>query len=1029
MKCQRYLTLLVIFCLFGPLVFAQGLNTGASKDDWEEINFEFNSAVLTDGFPSLLRLAELLQQNPGYKLKLEGHADVIGSNRYNQRLGERRAQTVRDFLVKYGANANQITLQSFGETQPKISSRSKEARFMNRRVFMTVTDEQGRVVAAGGISDTLKMLKDLMAAQQKCCDEILKRLDKLDQIANLLTKMAADNDQTHKDLAKQIGDLRDAHNALDQYVKALPKPLTAAETSQIVDTRTSEQIERARMPRFSILGVNAGVDGNGDLTFTGRGRLFLPFKEQLAIQMQGEYMYWRDRQEGQYDLGLVNRFATRAQAGLFASFKNVNFTPRKNAQGLFTGQTLPTQFEQGQMSGSGVLGQASFTLDYLFTRGKIGVFGSKGFLNDAVLNRIAIAQNVFTEYYLRTIDQAGVSTTVGLMGNAYLEGNLGYLKSRANADRIGGTARFVFPLTNRFAFTLEGGMNETLVSRSNNGRVVAGFQFGNFMRPKDYLEGYNGVRHAVPVDIPRVRYEILTRTVRTGNSAPTANAGPDQIGVPAGVITLDGSASSDPEGQPLTYQWSQVSGPSVALSGMNTATASFTAAEGQSYGFRLVVRDPGGLQGVDTVTVTTSSTQPVQIVRFQAVPDRITSGGQSTLDWQVLNADTVTITNVGNVAANGQRNVNPTQTTQYRLTARNSRGEVSAVATVTVEEQPVAQFLTCTATPMNIAQGESSTISYATANATSVTITPGIGEVGTSGTRVVNPTTTTTYTLTATNARGPVTCNVTVNVSTATVQAPRVISFTGNPTTITAGQSSTLTWNVENATSVDISGIGTVQPQGTSQVSPNTTVTYVLTARNQAGTATANVTITVNPVQGVPAPTITACTASPTTSPSAGSPVTIGYTTMNATSVTFSPAVTGAGLQGPVTVNPAANTTYTITAMGSNNRTATCTVTVSVTPQQPPPTAIITGGSVIETIYRQIVLSGEGSTNPAGGALTYQWTPLSTGAAVLDQGQANTRVQLGGAFGDYIFQLTVRNLQGQSSTATVTVRFKSTTVF
>ena len=76
---------------------------------------------------------------------------------------------------------------------------------------------------------------------------------------------------------------------------------------------------------------------------------------------------------------------------------------------------------------------------------------------------------------------------VGIGGNSYLEGNLGYLKSRANADRLGGTARFVFPFRDRFAFTLEGGMNETLLSRDQTGRVVAGFQFGNFMRPKDYL--------------------------------------------------------------------------------------------------------------------------------------------------------------------------------------------------------------------------------------------------------------------------------------------------------------------------------------------------------------------------------------------------------------------------------------------------------------------------------------------------------------------------------------------------------------
>src|SRR5919106_4212722 len=143
MKWQRLSTLLMLFALtllFGNTVLAQGLDTTAAKDDWEEINFEFNSHILTDGFPSLLRLAELLQKHPDYKVRLEGHADVIGSNRYNERLGLRRAETVKAFLVKYGARDNQITTATFGETQPKVGDRSKEARFMNRRVFMTLTD-------------------------------------------------------------------------------------------------------------------------------------------------------------------------------------------------------------------------------------------------------------------------------------------------------------------------------------------------------------------------------------------------------------------------------------------------------------------------------------------------------------------------------------------------------------------------------------------------------------------------------------------------------------------------------------------------------------------------------------------------------------------------------------------------------------------------------------------------------------------------------------------------------------------------
>ena len=48
---------------------------------------------------------ELLQQNPGYKVRVEGHTDVIGGSQYNDRLGLARANAVRDFLVKYGARA------------------------------------------------------------------------------------------------------------------------------------------------------------------------------------------------------------------------------------------------------------------------------------------------------------------------------------------------------------------------------------------------------------------------------------------------------------------------------------------------------------------------------------------------------------------------------------------------------------------------------------------------------------------------------------------------------------------------------------------------------------------------------------------------------------------------------------------------------------------------------------------------------------------------------------------------------------
>jgi len=82
----------------------------------------------------------------------------------------------------------------------------------------------------------------------------------------------------------------------------------------------------------------------------------------------------------------------------------------------------------------------------------------------------------------------------------------------------------------------------------------------------------------------------------------------------------------------------------------------------------------------------------------------------------------------------------------------------------------------------------------------------------------------------------------------ASPTAPIINSFLANPTTITEGESSTLSWSVTDATSVTINNaIGSVALISTTTVSPTTTTTYTLTATNTAGSVTATTTITVNP--------------------------------------------------------------------------------------------------------------------------------------------------------------------------------------
>lgn len=207
--------------LLGACLYAQGPTTTATPNDWEEINFEFNSSILSDGYPSMLRLAELLKQHPDYKVAVTGHTDYVGTARYNDKLALARANAVRDFLVKYGAGSGQISTNGAGKNNPEVNNRTKEGRFINRRVVLSVTDGQGRVVGAGGVGEAINAFGDLMKKQEECCSNILKRLDKLDDILAAVRDLKGENDR----LKSELADLRNSQNALRDQVNALPKPL------------------------------------------------------------------------------------------------------------------------------------------------------------------------------------------------------------------------------------------------------------------------------------------------------------------------------------------------------------------------------------------------------------------------------------------------------------------------------------------------------------------------------------------------------------------------------------------------------------------------------------------------------------------------------------------------------------------------------------------------------------------------------------------------------------------------------------
>ena len=107
---------------------------------------------------------------------------------------------------------------------------------------------------------------------------------------------------------------------------------------------------------------------------------------------------------------------------------------------------------------------------------------------------------------------------------------------------------------------------------------------------------------------PVLRIDILDGT--GSNSAPNSVAGASQTVAGGQPVTLDGSASNDPDGDSLTYAWSQTLGPTVTLSNADTATASFTTPSVRSdvlLQFQLAVIDPNGMVDNSTATVTVAS--------------------------------------------------------------------------------------------------------------------------------------------------------------------------------------------------------------------------------------------------------------------------------------------------------------------------------------------------------------------------------------------------------------------------------------
>ncbi|MCA6363371.1 MAG: choice-of-anchor I family protein [Bacteroidetes bacterium] len=440
------------------------------------------------------------------------------------------------------------------------------------------------------------------------------------------------------------------------------------------------------------------------------------------------------------------------------------------------------------------------------------------------------------------------------------------------------------------------------------------------------------------------------------NALPAVTAAANNTAICTGSSVTLSSTGAD------TYNWlpGNLSGSSVTASPVASTTYTVT--------------------GTNTVTgCTNTSTVSVAVNALPAVTAAVNNAtvcagssitlsgtGANTYSWLPGNLSGSSVT------------ASPSANTTYTVTGTNTATGCTNTATVSVTVNALPS-VSATASSNTICNGAPVTLNAAGGN--TYNWVPG-NLTGNSVT--VNPSATTTYTLTGTSAAGcSNTATLTISVSaspTVSVTSPATTICAGSNTTLNASGASTYNWIPGNLTAASV------------VVNPSSTTTYTLTGTNAAGCSnTSTITVTA-----LPRPNITA-TANNSTICSGNS------ITMNAgggNTYTWLPGLlTGA----TVTDAPQTSVTYTVTGMGSNgcNNTATVAITVNASP------------SVTATASQTQLCGGDSVTFTASGATAYVWVPGNISNSNFTQFQNTTAT--------YTLTGTAANGCTDSANVTVTV--------
>lgn len=350
---------------------------------------------------------------------------------------------------------------------------------------------------------------------------------------------------------------------------------------------------------------------------------------------------------------------------------------------------------------------------------------------------------------------------------------------------------------------------------------------------------------------PPVGTTTYTMTAEDSAHQSTREASVTITVVPLPTATLTADKSLVEKGDTVTLTWVSVNASSCSIDGVDiTGLNDSTSIEiNETTVFALTAENSLGCQVQDLVTVTV--VEPPQ-VDFSASSTTINPNESVQLSWTTAHAASCTLSpDPGIVELNDTRSFSPIEDTTYTLECTGLADHPSTVSdSVTIDVLWPTPTVELEVTPETIEAPASASLGWTTQNATYVVIDNGIGQQQANGSYDVQPSETTTYTVTAYNpeyASGPVEKTVTV-----THKPPQVLEFKATPSEIQAGENITLAWEVAHASGVFISHeIGEVDFQNSLERSPSYTTTYKLTATSPAGTVNAQTTVKVlgNPPQ------------------------------------------------------------------------------------------------------------------------------------------------------------------------------------